>query len=93
MSNHIEIVASDAHGPDEDSQLPRFFRDAHALIASAMNHHYGRGEHFWAPGSYRNTEIHDFQGGAGEVRRGDSRRPADKSKREDVHAEPFVDVT
>jgi len=60
MSNHIEIVASDAHGPDEDSQLPRFFRDAHALIASAMNHHYGRGEHFWAPGSYRNTEIHDL---------------------------------
>ena len=32
MSNHIEIVASDAHGPDEDSQLPRFFRDAHVTF-------------------------------------------------------------
>jgi len=24
-----------------------------------MNHRYGRGENFWAPGSYHNLEIHD----------------------------------
>ena len=58
MSNHVEIVVSDTHSLGEQSQLPRFFCAAHSLIASAMNHHFGRGEHFWGPGSYRNTEIH-----------------------------------
>ena len=59
MSNHLEIVATDAHNSGKRSKVPRFFAYAHSLIAKAQNHRLGRGEHFWAPGSYRNTEIHD----------------------------------
>jgi len=59
MSNHLEIVATDAHYLGKRSRVPRFFAYAHSLIAKAMNHRLGRGENFWAPGSYRNTEIHD----------------------------------
>ena len=58
MSNHLEVVATDAHDPGQESHLPRFFCYADSLIAKAMNHRLGRGENFWAPGSYRNTEIH-----------------------------------
>ena len=59
MTNHLEAVATDTHSPPGQSQVPRFFGYAHSLIAKAMNHRYGRGENFWAPGSYRNLEIHD----------------------------------
>ena len=59
MSNHLEIVATDSHNPGKQSKVPRFFGYAHSLIAKAMNHRLGRGENFWAPGSYRNLEIHD----------------------------------
>jgi len=59
MSNHLEVVATDAHSPGKRSQVPRFFGYAHSLIAKATNHRLGRGENFWAPGSYRNLEIHD----------------------------------
>ena len=58
MSNHYELVATDAHALGQHSQLPEFHRYANSLIAKGMNHRLGRGEHFWAPGSYRNTEIH-----------------------------------
>ena len=59
MSNHLEVVATDLRASEERSQVPRFFAYAHSLIAKAMNHRLGRGESFWAPGAYRNTEIHD----------------------------------
>ena len=58
MSNHVEVVATDLHSA-HSSQLPRFFGYAHSLIAKALNHRLGRGENLWAPGSYRNVEIHD----------------------------------
>ena len=58
MSNHFEIVATDAYDAGQQSHLPRFFNYANSLIAKAMNHRLGRGENFWAPGSYRSTEIH-----------------------------------
>jgi hypothetical protein len=32
---------------------------AHALIARALNAHYGRGEALWRDGSYGNVEVHD----------------------------------
>ena len=60
MSNHLELVVSDTHGLSESSQLPDFFAAAHSLIAKAMNKDLERGESFWCPGSYRNTEIHDL---------------------------------
>ena len=59
MSNHYQLVLTDQRTEaGQPSQLPAYFEFVDALIAKAMNTYLGRGESFWAPGSYRNVEIH-----------------------------------
>ena len=55
-SNHVHSNTGDGGSP---SALPDFYRDFHALVARALNAHYGRGENFWRTGSYDNVEVHD----------------------------------
>ena len=57
LANHIHLVVHDLSTPDELSQLSSFMRRFDSLVARALNTHYGRGENFWAPGSYSNCEI------------------------------------
>ncbi|MBL4844039.1 MAG: hypothetical protein JKY65_00815 [Planctomycetes bacterium] len=56
-ANHIHVVVHDLSGPDDVSQLSSFMRRFDSLVARALNTYYGRGENFWAPGSYDNCEI------------------------------------
>ena len=59
-SNHTHANVTDTRTDGRRrSQLPAFFRCANRLIAAALNTRYGRGENFWVPGSFDNTEIHN----------------------------------
>jgi putative transposase len=53
-SNHQHSAVT-----DDLAELSDFYRDFHSLTARALNAHYGRGESFWAPGSFGNVEVHD----------------------------------
>jgi hypothetical protein len=44
---------------EQPSGIPAFLGVLHALMARALNTHYGQSENFWRPGSYDNVEIHD----------------------------------
>ena len=55
-ANHYHLVLTDPYG-----KLPEFERDLDTWVARALNATYGRGEAFWSPGSYSNTEIHDVE--------------------------------
>jgi len=57
LANHYHLVLHDVSGPDDVSQLPAAMRRLNSLSARALNAHYGRGENFWAPGSYDPCEI------------------------------------
>jgi putative transposase len=43
MSNHYHLVATDPFG-----RVPEFYGWLHALVARALNAHYGRSENFWS---------------------------------------------
>lgn len=53
-SNHYHMLLGDPEG-----KLSKFVERFDCLVARALNAHYGRGEAFWKPGSFNNTEIHD----------------------------------
>ena len=52
LSNHFHIVLTDPR-----RQLPLFEQFLDSLVARALNAHYGRWEHFWAPGSYSAVKL------------------------------------
>ena len=41
----------------EESRIPEFYQNLHAMIAKAVNAHYGRGGAVWEPGTYDNVEL------------------------------------
>jgi len=53
LSNHWHAVVSDPGG-----KLSFFMRDLGSLTARAFNTLLGRGESFWAPGSFSAVELH-----------------------------------
>lgn len=52
LSNHVHIVCTDVHG-----RLPEFMAWLDGNVARALNARYGRGESFWAPGSYSDVTL------------------------------------
>jgi REP element-mobilizing transposase RayT len=54
LSNHVHIGIRDPKG-----HLPRFMAHFDSLVARALNCHHGRGENFWAPGSYSAVTLED----------------------------------
>ena len=54
LSNHWHLVCTDPRGV-----LPKFMHLVGTLTARALNAHWGRGENFWAPGSYSAVELLD----------------------------------
>ena len=57
LSNHYHCALCDRCG-GADSELPAFFRDLNQLIARGLNAQHARRGALWAPGSYRNVEVH-----------------------------------
>ncbi len=53
LSNHWHGLVSDPRG-----QLPKFMQLLNSLTARALNAHWGRGESFYAPGSFSAVELH-----------------------------------
>ena len=56
-TNHFHMVVCDLSESGEPSDLSGFMGHFDSLVARALNTHYGTGESFWAPGSYRNVEV------------------------------------
>lgn len=54
MSNHLHVVLTDPHG-----RLPAFEQYFSSLVARSCNAIRGRGESFWAPGSYSAVSLLD----------------------------------
>ena len=52
LSDHVHIAVTDPRG-----ELPRFEQYLSMLVARAMNQRLGRGEAFWAPGSYNAVDL------------------------------------
>ena len=59
LSTHFHAVLTDLSGPAERSEVDLFFETLDAMIAKGVNAHLGRGDHFWAAGSWRGFELHD----------------------------------
>ena len=54
LSNHVHIGLRDPKG-----RLPDFMAHFDSLVARALNCYHGRGENFWAPGSYSAVNLED----------------------------------
>ena len=53
-ANHFHMIVTDHEVP----ALPAFVHQLDQLVARAMNARLGRGENFWAPGSFSSVELH-----------------------------------
>ena len=56
MSNHWHAVLTDPHG-----RVTEFARDVHALVARALNAHYGRWESLWSSQRLSLVELSDAE--------------------------------
>ena len=56
VMTHDHKLVTDPHG----DRLPHFNRDFNSLVARCLNCHYGRWEHFWAPGGPGDLEVAPF---------------------------------
>ena len=57
QATHYHVVIADLSKPGHPSHLPRFFRHFNSMAARGLNHHLGRTESVWKPGSYHALEL------------------------------------